>query len=587
MPDKTITQLDPITTVLPGTLLVVVDDPTGTPINKKATVSQLPPSAPAGHHVTHETGGADAITSLSGAVITSGTVADARHSTNVPLKNAANIFTVNQRVTATRPAWELLFPGNVALGRVSQNTLASRIDVTSNLSYDGTDLNADDTSKPSAHYSQSDGAHYFNTFPAGANPRTAALAAQMSIDAAGLVTIFGSLTVAGVNLLAHQARHRSGGADPVDVKTLAGYPGDGSLFLSGMGAFAIPAVNPNTAYKNVDNGFTVGQTVASSVVVSGSGYAELRLTDTAQAANAKIFRVLNYQGLFQIWPADDAANPASLALTLTRAGHTILGGRLQIGSPAAPPAMSASYPAWRSATGPVMECVTGDNSQWAGVRAGFVITMMAGTQLADLSTYGGIYPGRVDVAGYQTSWYLASHGSYGLYANTGLYLAGSLTAATNVTCTTLYATAGLASHAGVGGVFQGNAYNFEWNGSGTKLWIDTFMAGIITVTSDARVKRDFTPLSARDSLDKLLRLRPGTFYFRRVLDTSAEDPDLHLGLLAQEVTEVAPELTRNTGMPTPFTPDGLWQVNYLEMIPMLVAAIQELEHRLAHVERMS
>ena len=35
-----------------------------------------------------------------------------------------------------------------------------------------------------------------------------------------------------------------------------------------------------------------------------------------------------------------------------------------------------------------------------------------------------IYPGRVDVAGGQVSWYLGSHASYGLYSNTGLYLTG-------------------------------------------------------------------------------------------------------------------------------------------------------------------
>lgn len=48
--------------------------------------------APAAHHATHEPGGADAIVALSGAVITTGTVADARLSANVPLKNQDNTF---------------------------------------------------------------------------------------------------------------------------------------------------------------------------------------------------------------------------------------------------------------------------------------------------------------------------------------------------------------------------------------------------------------------------------------------------------------------------------------------------------------
>src|SRR5262249_57342652 len=39
----------------------------------------------------------------SGAIITSGTVADARLSANVPLLNAANTFTTGQTVSSTRP----------------------------------------------------------------------------------------------------------------------------------------------------------------------------------------------------------------------------------------------------------------------------------------------------------------------------------------------------------------------------------------------------------------------------------------------------------------------------------------------------
>ena len=89
MPDTKITALPAIATVLPTTVLLVVDDPTGTPTNKKATVSQLPSVAPAAHHVTHETGGVDALAALSAAILTSGTLPDARLSTNVQMKPVA------------------------------------------------------------------------------------------------------------------------------------------------------------------------------------------------------------------------------------------------------------------------------------------------------------------------------------------------------------------------------------------------------------------------------------------------------------------------------------------------------------------
>lgn len=54
--------------------------------------------SPTGHHATHETGGADALVTLDGSVIKTGTVVDARLSANVPLKNAGNVFTVSQTI---------------------------------------------------------------------------------------------------------------------------------------------------------------------------------------------------------------------------------------------------------------------------------------------------------------------------------------------------------------------------------------------------------------------------------------------------------------------------------------------------------
>jgi hypothetical protein len=63
-----------------------------------------PPVGVNAHRASHETGGSDAIAALSGAVITSGTVADAYLSSNVPLKNAANTFTATpQEIAVASP----------------------------------------------------------------------------------------------------------------------------------------------------------------------------------------------------------------------------------------------------------------------------------------------------------------------------------------------------------------------------------------------------------------------------------------------------------------------------------------------------
>jgi len=50
-----------------------------------------------------------------------------------------------------------------------------------------------------------------------------------------------------------------------------------------------------------------------------------------------------------------------------------------------------------------------------------------------IQSTGVIYPGRVDVAGAQSSWYLGSHGSYGLFTNTGLYIAATTTSISTFT----------------------------------------------------------------------------------------------------------------------------------------------------------
>ena len=158
--------------------------------------ARIPPIAPIAHHATHETGGADAIAALSGAVITSGTVADARLSSNVPLKNAANVFSASQRVAATRGMWEVLYPGNTTVARAGQVVSGARFDLTTNLSYDGANWNADDTSQPSIVYIQQASGHDFYTCAAGANPRQAALTLELSVRP-GLVTTTGHALVNG------------------------------------------------------------------------------------------------------------------------------------------------------------------------------------------------------------------------------------------------------------------------------------------------------------------------------------------------------------------------------------------------------
>jgi hypothetical protein len=89
------------------------------------------------------------------------------------------------------------------------------------------------------------------------------------------------------------------------------------------------------------------------------------------------------------------------------------------------------------------------------------------------------------------------------------------------------------------------------------------------------MKKDFTPLVS-GSLELVKQLRPGTFKYLSVNEVPP-DGDVHTGLLAQEVLPLLPNLVR-AGMKTPLTPDGLLRIDYVEMVPFLIAAIQELSN---------
>jgi hypothetical protein len=87
-------------------------------------------------------------------------------------------------------------------------------------------------------------------------------------------------------------------------------------------------------------------------------------------------------------------------------------------------------------------------------------------------------------------------------------------------------------------------------------------------TSDARFKKDITSITR--GLDTVKKLRPVTYDWR-----SDEFPDRnfdtrnHSGFIAQEIGEVLPNVVTEIG-------GGYLSVNYVEVIPVLTRAIQEL-----------
>lgn len=109
---------------------------------------------------------------------------------------------------------------------------------------------------------------------------------------------------------------------------------------------------------------------------------------------------------------------------------------------------------------------------------------------------------------------------------------------------------------------------------------------MIFVSSDSRLKSNVRPLES--SADKVLRLNPVRYQY----DTDRY-PALGLpqgekiGLLAQDVATVFPELVTDVGLPEEQQKDGMTSikaVDYLSLIPVLVGVIQQQQTRIASLE---
>ena len=102
-------------------------------------------------------------------------------------------------------------------------------------------------------------------------------------------------------------------------------------------------------------------------------------------------------------------------------------------------------------------------------------------------------------------------------------------------------------------------------------------------TSDSRLKENIFTVNTKDALLKVSRLRPVTFNWRKDLSelTKYAAPDLDgkpkTGLLAQEVQQIFPQHTYTRD-------DGFLSVDYVALIPELIASVIELRERIRILE---
>ncbi len=119
----------------------------------------------------------------------------------------------------------------------------------------------------------------------------------------------------------------------------------------------------------------------------------------------------------------------------------------------------------------------------------------------------------------------------------------------------------------------------------------TYMRGTLLQTSDATLKENINTI--QNATDKLNSLRGVSYNFKtkttlnkagrissdtiRQGYSGKESSDIHLGLLAQEVEKVFPDLVK-------VSEDGYKAVSYIELIPVLIEALKEQTKRLETLE---
>jgi hypothetical protein len=93
----------------------------------------------------------------------------------------------------------------------------------------------------------------------------------------------------------------------------------------------------------------------------------------------------------------------------------------------------------------------------------------------------------------------------------------------------------------------------------------------LTFSSDSRLKHEIEAINSGEALTKINDLQG--VYFRY----NDKPKDKNIGLIAQEVLEVVPEIVREKS--------GYYTVNYANLTGMLVEAVKELTKRVEELEQ--
>jgi trimeric autotransporter adhesin len=110
-----------------------------------------------------------------------------------------------------------------------------------------------------------------------------------------------------------------------------------------------------------------------------------------------------------------------------------------------------------------------------------------------------------------------------------------------------------------------NIFNIFGNGNATLL-------GTLTELSDSRMKRNIVPIN--NVLGSLKKINAYTYFWK----DETKDPDQHIGLLAQEVDNIFPQLVKKDR-------EGLLSVSYSGFVPLLIKGMQEQQNQIDELKK--
>ena len=100
-----------------------------------------------------------------------------------------------------------------------------------------------------------------------------------------------------------------------------------------------------------------------------------------------------------------------------------------------------------------------------------------------------------------------------------------------------------------------------------------FVDGIIVSPSDINLKENIVEISS-ELTENIIKLKPVQYTFK------ADKTQQHYGFIAQEFETLFPELVTTK----PGKPGNIMAINYLEIIPLLVSKIQQMQNDINELE---